>query len=932
MQQRHRLQYRRPFLAAFAVATLVGLAACDGSQPPAGGAGASTPSADSSAGPAPQVPAMPKGQLGGAVTPDHYRLDLEIVPERERFSGEVGIDITIHEPAPVIWLHGNRLEVTEASLTSADGDTIAADYEQVAETGVARLELERVPPSGAATLHFTYSAPFDTSLEGLYKVVEDEQAYAFTQFEATSARLAFPGFDEPVFKTPFDIEVTAPAGETVVTATPEVSSEAVGEGLVRHEFATTKPLPTYLIAFAVGPLDVVEAEPLPPTGVRAREIALRGVAAAGKGDQLEYALAHTAGILEALERYFGRPYPYRKLDIIAVPDFAAGAMENVGAITYREPLLLLGDGEGVSTSRKRRYARVHAHELAHQWFGNLVTPKWWDDIWLNEAFATWMGNKAVDAWRPDEGYGNLTLKGALGVMDNDAMVSARQIREPVHSNHDIANAFDGITYRKGGGVLDMFESWLGEQAFRAGVRLHLQRFEHGAADVDDFLQSLADGAERPEVVDAFSSFLFQPGVPLVSANLQCGADGPSLELQQQRYLPLGSAGERERTWQIPVCAAFGDGADGRDRLCHLLQQPAATVALPGDNCPAWLMPNADGSGYYRFALDDAGWSGLFERFDAINDREALALMGSLSAAYRSGDADTATLAEAFRIFAPSGQREVATKPIEDLRHIHDYLATTAAAKRGVEAFVRTLYRDRLETLGWQARPGEDAETRLLRADVIEALADPGRAEAVRAELVRRVEAYLSTQGLNADAIDPGLIGMALQVAVEHKGMAFARTLRERMLASRDATFRGRALRALAHAPQPAIGEMARALITDQRLRDNEAIAIVYTQAGTPSQRDAIWDWVQANLDALLNRIPSWRQGAVIAVAGGFCTESRARAVQAFFADKVESLEGGPRELAQTTERIRLCATLREAKAKEVQTWFGTRRWREAAAD
>ena len=527
--------------------------------------------------PAPS-PAMPLGQLGDAVVPKRYELDLTIVPERERFSGRVSIDVDIREPSNRIWLHGNRLNVTEAWLEQGEV-RIDAEYAQADDTGIARFDLVASPESGPASLHFEYDAPFDQALEGLYKVVEDDRAYAFTQFEATSARLAFPGFDEPAFKTPFEIHVTAPADEAVITSTPEIASRAVGNGLVRRSYAVTPPLPTYLIAFAVGPLDVVEWEPVPANEVRDWPLPLRGVAARGKGGQLTFALENTARLVHALERYFDYEMPYPKLDIIAVPDFAAGAMENVGAITYREQLLLLAETDSIS--RKRAYASVHGHELAHQWFGNLVTPKWWDDIWLNESFATWMAAKAAAEAFPDLGFEDQILGRAIGVMNADALETARQVRQPVETNHDIANAFDGITYSKGGAVLSMFEAWVGEDAFRDGVRLHMKRFEHDVADYEDFLTSLAEGSGRPELVDAFSSFLFQPGVPLISTRLSCEGEQPALAVTQSRYLPLGSGADRDQSWEFRFACVSADRIRARAIASLSISRKRSLNCRPG---------------------------------------------------------------------------------------------------------------------------------------------------------------------------------------------------------------------------------------------------------------------------------------------------------------------------------------------------------------
>ena len=885
------------------VLAVLALAACDGTN---------SGNADKA-----EAPPMPTGQLGDAVVPTHYDLDLTILPEKANFSGRVTIDVEINRPAPVIWLHGIGLDVSEAWLESG-GRRIEASYEEADKTGIVKLSLAAVPDKGPASLHFVYSAPFNKALEGLYKVTDGGEDYAFTQFEATSARWAFPGFDEPAFKTPFDISVTAHADHAVITTMPETTAEPAGEGLVKRSFATTPPLPTYLIAFAVGPLDVVEGEPLPPTDVRDHPLPLRGVATRGKGKMLAYALEHARGIIETEENYFRIAFPYPKLDLIAVPDFAAGAMENVGAITFREQLLLLDDT--ASLGRKRAYASVMAHELAHQWFGDLVTPRWWDDIWLNESFATWMGNKTLAMWQPGQGFENGILRGALGVMHADELVSARQIRQPIRSNHDIATAFDGITYQKGAAVLAMFESWLGEEAFRKGVQLHLRRFANGVADVNDFLQSLAEGAGRPDVIDAFKSFLFQPGVPIVSTTLSCGNAKATVAQAQARYLPLGSTGERNRTWRIPVCLAYDTG-NGRARVCNLLTEQQATVALAGDHCPAWLMPNADATGYYRFTLDAKGWSALFDHFDALDDREALALLGSLSAAYHSGDTSTETMVRAFREFAPSPKREVATMPLDELSTMHDRLAASDAARRGVESFVRALYGPRLAALGLEARPGESTDATLLRPTLVDALADLGHDEALRATLKEKALAYLDGDSLDPSAIDPALVGIALRIAVAEEDADFARRLLDRVLASRDAIFRQRVLGALAASPDPAVGAMMRDLIPDPRLRDNEAIMIVFTQAGTKEQRAALWDWTKAHLDQLLPRIPTWRKGAVVNVGADFCSDERAAELESFFKDKVEDLEGGPRELAQTLEQIHLCAAFKAAKSPEVTEYF-----------
>jgi cytosol alanyl aminopeptidase len=900
----------RPLIGALHALLLITLTACGWPTPaPLALAEATTESS------------VPSGQLGGAVMPQRYQLDLTIQPDQEHFSGSVSIDLDIRAPTQLIWLHGKELDVREVWLATGE-QRIAGTYTQVDATGVAKVELQDVAPAGPARLHFTYVAPFNRALEGLYKVTEQGEDYAFTQFQATSARLVFPGFDEPVFKTPFDIRITARAEHAVITAMPEETLEVLADGLVRRQFAVSPPLPTYLIAFAVGPLDVVEWAPVPPNEVRQRPLPLRGIAARGKGDRMTYALDNTAALVEALERYFDYPMPYPKLDLIAVPDFAAGAMENVGAITYREQFLLLGAAPSVG--EQRSYASIHAHELAHQWFGNLVTPKWWDDIWLNESFATWMATKAAAEVFPTFGFQADSLTRTLGVMGADSLASARQIRQAILSNHDIAGAFDGITYSKGGGVLSMLEAWLGEDTFRKGVRLHLRRFEHGVADVDDFLRSMADASGNDGVVEVFHSFLFQPGVPLLRVALDCAGERPALTLRQSRYLPLGSMASSEHRWHIPVCVRYADADGGAaERHCQLMSTSSARIELPVAHCPAWVMPNADGSGYYRVALDAEGWAALFAHFEALNGNEARTLLASLSAAYHSGNVTTATLVDALPMLASHPDRQVATAPLADLQTLHERLAPTPEIRANVEALVRDLYGARQRDLGLGARPTDSADEALLRASLTHAVAVLGRDRDLRARLTAAASGYLATLQVDPDQIDPGVIDTMLEVAVEERGAQFANGLLETLLVSDDATFRSRALGALANSPDPAVGARLRALIGDARLRSNEAINVALVQAANEWQRDAVWTWIQneENRDQLLARIPAWRKGSIARIGGEFCDEARAAEVEAWFAPLSGSLEGGPRALAQTVESIRLCAALVEVHADAVADYF-----------
>lgn len=874
-------------------------------------------------------PAFPAGKLTDAVTPSAYRLDLRLLPDEAGFSGAVEIDVTLARPARVIHLHGNGLTVESAVLEPARGRELTGTWTQLDPSGVASLTFAGPAPAGPATLRLRYTGSYGRPGEGLYKSVVAGDAYLFTQFQPTDARRMFPGFDEPGFKTPFDISVTTRAGYAVIGNTPVRRTKAADDGLQRVELERTLPLPTYLVALAVGPFDVVEAPPLPPNAVRNRPLPLRGVATRGKGPRLAYALANTAAMVEFLEGYFAVPFPYPKLDLIASPDFGGG-MENAGAIVYGDPNILLADN--ASFEQLRGFGGIHAHELAHQWFGDLVTPRWWDDIWLNEAFATWMGNKAAHAWQPSLRMDLVPALQTPPAMDQDSRISARRIRNPVERNDDIGGAFDGITYLKGGAVLGMFESWLGEEGFRAGIRVHMRRFPHAVADVNDFMASLAEGSGRPDVVPAFRSFIDQPGVPLVTAQLACSGAGAALKVTQSRYLPVGSRGDTRQTWQLPLCVRYEAGGELK-KHCALVTAAAATVPLPGAACPAFVMPNADGAGYYRFALDGAGWDALMANFGRLNEAEALAAADSLWASWQANRLATADYLAAVATIAASPSPTVAIAPAAGLVRLRDDFSPPEA-RPAILALMRELYQPRLAAIG-PPPAGADARspaaveqalfrTRLTRLLALEA-GDEGLANQLAADAGRFLRQGQAEGGLDPAAVPPALVDIALAAGVRQKGLPFVDTLVERMLASNDVRFRTQAATALASTDDPVVGDRVRPLLLDPRLRGREPTLVGFGLAARASQRRATFDWFKANHEAFIARTSaSFGQRWLPRFGAGFCSMKERDEVEAFFAPLVGRLPGADRTLAESLEGIELCAALAESRRAEVGKYFAGR--------
>jgi alanyl aminopeptidase len=863
-----------------------------------------------------QADAPPTARLGDAVVPTQYRVELDIDPSKEAFSGNVVIDITLKNASDAIWLHGRNLKVSEVFVTGKDANRIDATYEERDDSGVALVSLSRTAAAGPAKLHFSYSAPFNTAANALYRVESGGLPYAVTQFEPIAARQVFPGFDEPGFKVPFEFAIVARPGDVAVTTTPKTSTEVLGDGRVRHVFARTRPLPTYLIAFAVGPYDVVDFGMIPANPVRKQGLALRGIAAKGRGARMQYALKNTPGLLAVLEDYFGTPYPYEKLDLIAVPEGFGGAMENVGAITYDEYLLLMD--ENAPVDQRRDYTAVHAHELAHMWFGNSVTPEWWNDIWLNESFATWIMNKASHRYWPAGEFDRSTLKGALGAMTNDSLAAARQIREPIDHNDKIAGAFDGITYQKGGGVLAMLERYVGEERFQAGIRLHLARNKDGSATAEEFIASVAEGSDRSEIGAAFHSFIEQPGVPLVSARLDCtDAKNPRLDLRQARYAPLGSsikAGESE--WKIPFCAAYTAGGT-RYSTCALLGERQQSVALDASTCPATVHPNADGAGYYRFTLDEAGWQSLIAGVAGLGPAEALAFGDSLDAAFRAGTIPARLYVSGLEALAGHATWDVAIAATQYLEAITEII--DEAPMRTIEPAMHRIVAPRYAQIG----TGTDSGTELLRKNLQRFMIVIAKDKAMRKPLADQAAAVIGLHGnQNPSAAPMSEWETVFSVGVQDIGEPFFDLLLKQAIASDDAAFRQAAAGALARVEDPALVRKLQAAVLADSFKGTEMVGVVFRQMNRPATKEATYAWLRQNDKAIIGMFPeTFRSAVVPALGAAFCSMERADEWQAFVRSHASLIPGYERNLAQAVERIRLCAALKQASATSLIAAF-----------
>jgi aminopeptidase N len=893
---------------SFVLAAVV-VASCGGASSPEPGIASSPPLPPSALAPTPPPP-RDDGRLPLTVTPQRYALDLRVDPTRPRFEGVTAIQVEVPQPAWHVVLHARDMRVYSASAHAAGGTIPATATMRVAHGGVVPEELvltfARPLPPGIAQIDIAYDAPFADDLAGLYRVQEGGAWYAYTQFEATDARRAFPCFDEPSFKTAYDVTIASPPGTIALSNAPEVRGDPQPDGMVAHHFETTRPLPSYLVAFAVGDFDVVQGQTSP--------FSIRAVTTKGRGGLTAQALEAAAALIAKLGDYFDVRYPYPKLDLVAVPDFAAGAMENPGLVTFRDQLLLL-DPKHATTSVKRQQAEVIAHEFAHQWFGDLVTAQWWDDIWLNEGFATWAEAKMVDAWRPSFGATIEQIAGVQHVMDTDALKSARAVREPVHSTGEVMESFDGLTYEKGAAVLRMLEAWLGPDTFRRGVQRYIQDNAWKNARADDLFKAL-DFVSAQKVGELASGFLDRPGVPSVLVSWKCGGNGASkVELRESEWRPLGSGGEPARTWTLPVCVA-SDAQ--KSKSCFTLgAQPIARDL--GARCPTWVYPNAEEAGYYRFVLDRPQLLALTRGGRALNPADRLGLVSNAWAAVRQGSIDAGTLLDVLKTFDADDNRLVVESVADVLEEVNRALVDDGD-RTAFQRYAFGRLAGKKAALGWESRKGakEDEERALERRAVLRAMGELARDP----QTLTEAEGYAGRWLKDPASVPADTAGVAVPLASLKAGPARLDELRAAAKSAKtpeDRTLAIRAMGALGDATQ-----LRRAfdLALTEELRLSELHYLFGPALARPEAAPVLLAWEKEHWAELRKRIPgSLGRGLLVGVTGVLCTRAERDDAQSFFGPATQGLEGVKRPLDEGLEEAGLCVALREHGAADTRKYL-----------
>jgi puromycin-sensitive aminopeptidase len=830
------------------------------------------------------------------VRPERYTVHLTPDLETWTFSGEESIVLTLDRAVRQIELHSLDLEIARAEATAGRrrhaGRVV---YHPGRETAVIRFG--ETLPAGLVTLHLAFRGTIGTGLRGLYRAEAGGRRYAFTQFEATDARRAFPCFDEPACKARFAMSVTVPADLVAISNGRALREEAGPEaGTKTVTFATTPRMSTYLVALAVGALEPTEAA-LARGGTPIRVWTVPGKTGMG-GLALEAAVAS----LDRLERYFGVRYPYGKLDLLAVPDFEAGAMENSGAIFFRETALLC-DPDTAAVAAQKRIALVVAHEIAHQWFGNLVTMQWWDDLWLNEAFATWIEFRTVADWRPDWDIWVDFQQEKSAPFATDALTSTRPIHAPVKSAAQASEMFDAITYEKGAAVLFMLERYLSPAVFRAGVRQYIREHREDNATAGDLFGAL-EQASGTRVRAIARDWIDQPGFPLLRATAQAGGTRAHLVLEQQRFFADPGRTDGDARWRVPIVLRY---ADGRRPVVQraLLSTPRAEVALNTPHPPRWLYANAGGSGFYRVLQDPATLAGLTEDVGAVLDAaERVALVSNQWALTRAGHVHVDAFLGFLEGFRAEPHYAVVESIVDALAYL-DYYLLEPEDRPAWAALVERQIGPQLEQLGWQPAPDDSDARRLRRATAIRALGRLARLPEVVAEAQQGVERYWADAG----SVDPNLVDVFIAIAAQNGSPALFDAYLEHMREARTPQDETRHLFGLATFEDPVLVQQALDLSLTPAVKTQDVGTLLARLLGNPVGKHQAWNFVRVQWQAVEDRLPPFMRRRLVGATVNLGTAEARDEVAAFFAE--HPVPGAERTLRQTLEQLDVLIALRE---------------------
>lgn len=838
-------------------------------------------------------------RLSHDVIPAHYTLALTPDLKAATFKGVEQIDVQAAIPTHAITLNSADIQIQSASVEAAGKmQTASVSFDPAKEQ--VTLNLPQEIPAGKAVVRIQYTGILNNKLRGFYLSKTKRRNYAVTQFESTDARRAFPSFDEPAFKATFDITLVVDKGDTAISNGP-IISDTPGPGPDKHtlHFLTTPKMSTYLVAFLVGDFQCSAGQ---QDGV-----AIRVCATPDKVALTSYGLEVAKYVLHYYNNYFGIPYPLKKLDLIGLPDFEAGAMENFGAITYRETALLL-DPKTASVGAKKEVALVIAHEMAHQWFGDLVTMQWWNNVWLNEGFATWMENKPVAAMHPEWNIDQDVAEDMDGTLNLDAEPTTRTIRAKADTREEIEQMFDGISYGKASDVLLMVENYLGQETFRKGVHAYLSAHLYGNATAEDFWNAQTETSHKP-VDRIMDSLVAQPGVPLLTFSEPSG--GRVSVAQRRFFLSPSIKADPNQKWTLPVC--FKSTSSTPE--CDVLTPTTTSLKSPSS---ALFFANAAGKGYYRSKYPADVYANIVAHVETdLTPTERISLLGDEWAQVR---ANTASVGDYLNLSAAAKtdpNAAVINASFGALNAVFERIATTQTEKDALAAWVRKTYEPEYAKLP-PPSASDSANTRELRAHLFAILGELGKDPKVLAQARDISEKYID----NPASVDATLAQTALSVAARNGDDALFDKLQKVYETSTNPEIQIGALRLLAQFEDPQLEQRSLEFAISGKVRSQDAaiqIAISMFMGGV--RRDRAWQFVQANWDKIHPLLTPELGNILVESAGSFCSDDASKQVQAFFATHpVASAERG---IKQTVERINGCTELRSLQGPQLKTWLAS---------
>ena len=842
------------------------------------------------------APSARAQRLPSTVVPTHYALTFTPDLKAATFTGAESIEVTVKEPAKSITL--NAIEITFDSLSvSAAGKKQAASIKLDKEKEQATFTFTDTLPAGKATLTIKFTGILNGELRGFYLSKTAQRNYAVTQFEPTDARRAFPSFDEPAMKASYDISLVIDAQDTGISNGP-IISDTPGPGAGKHtlKFLTTPKMSSYLIAFLVGDFQCSSGE---QDGV-----AIRVCATPDKVALTPYGLDVAKYVLHYYNNYFGIPYPLKKLDLIGLPDFEAGAMENFGAITYRETDLLI-DPKTATDAAKKNVALVIAHETAHQWFGDLVTMKWWDNLWLNEGFATWMENKPVAAMHPEWNIDQVVANDEDGTLDLDAQPTTRAIRAKADTPDEINQMFDGIAYGKASDVLLTVENYLGPEVFRKGVHNYLEAHLYSNATAEDFWNAQTKVSGKP-VDRIMDSLVAQPGAPLLTFG-EPSKGQVSVE-QRRFFLSPSIQPDLSQKWTLPVC--FKSSTDAPD--CQILTPESTTLKAPTGT---FFFANAGGKGYYRSAYTPAVYAKIVANIEsALTPAESISIAGDEWAQVRSNKAKVGDYLDLSAALKNNQSAEVLKAALGGVDAIAERVAATPEEKAGLAAWIRRTYSPQLKKLG-APLPGDSANTDELRALLFGVLGNYGNDPAVLSEAEKIAEGYIA----DPSSVDPSLGQTALGVAARRGDAKLFDKLQNQFETSADPVIQEAALHLMATFEDPELVRRSLDYAISGKVRNQDAALELAVSLSRPASRDLAWQYVKSHWDSVKALLTTELGSYLVGGTASFCSVEVRDDVQNFFSSHKVAATG--RVLNRTVERINGCIEFRHLQESNLKTWL-----------